>query len=238
MQEVRRIEFREVFQGAFSLLRKHAAFFLAVFLAFAASLTALDHLVTRSVGLDDTGSLFTAGDRTTMIVGAIASIFVHYLFIEHVMVREGMIPSGLPKRFLSFFGASLLVGLGTGLAYLFLIFPGLIVSGRWVAFAPYLIAGQRNADEAMGKSWEVTKTSQGPLATAMLVMLVVSFGLAMVVGAAIGMVEEAPSLWIHTVEIGAEQVINNVTGGFGALVAIAVYGLIEGSTRDLDEVFA
>ena len=72
----------------------------------------------------------------------------------------------------------------------------------------------------------------------MLVMLVVSFGLAMVVGAAIGMVEEAPRLWLHTAQIGVEQVINNVTAGFGALVAIAVYGLIEGSTRDLDEVFA
>lgn len=189
-------------------------------------------------GLD----LALAGETAAVasISGSIISFFVNYHVAEAVLRGESLQVSS-SRSYGSLFGASLLTSLGTGLAFVLLIVPGLYCMARWSMVTPLIVAEGRPATGAMSESWARTKDSAWALCGVYAVYALGIAGLVVLAGTAgaLGVmdVETAPSGTIDLIMPFVVNLASSAIGMIGTLIAIAVYRALAGSSAGYDDVF-
>lgn len=181
-------------------------------------------------GLVALGVLADMNGSGLQIVVSIASIIATYLLVETFMKQSGQLSENATRRFLPYVGLSILTGLGTGLALLLLIIPGLIVAARWSLAGPLLIGRGELVMEAMSKSWDMTKPYVLPIIGAGLLIAAVFIGL-IILSAVV--LEETSLFALITAGIGA----NGVSVATAAL-GVALLGLIDPGRDELTDVFS
>jgi len=150
-----------------------------------------------------------------------------YLLTEAMLKRTGLMSYAGDKRILAFVGMSVLSALGVLGGFILVIFPGLIFMARWIVSGPLLIGKGERVMASLGKSWQMTKGHEFAIIVAMLIVMIVFYGLSY-----------APQLLAAEVT-PALAVISRVASTAGstiiAAMGVAIYGIL--STRNAGEAF-
>ncbi len=165
------------------------------------------------------------------ILIAVVSVIASYLLLAHFLDRRGLLTDS-STRIWAFVGMGILWLLGLIIGFLLLVVPGIILLVRWSASTGYLIGARKGVVESLSASWNATRGSSWPIFFA---GLVVTIGLAIVVGALVGALFFASPLSV-TAAVAAplDALQNSVALAF----AIAVYTQVEGSSGEMKEVFS
>jgi hypothetical protein len=157
------------------------------------------------------------------------------------MLRQYDDLAGEPRqRVLAFVGLAIVIGLGTGLGFVFLIIPGLICMARWAAAPAYLIAEGQGVFEAAGKSWEDLRGNTTPVVLAILAgviifYLMVAGATALAVSTETLLVEEAsPGLVTVVLMQFASHLATVLSVGLG----VWIFARVRGPSKELAGVFA
>jgi hypothetical protein len=239
----RKLTVGQVLDEWFAVVRRHWPSVLIAYgllaLVTAAVDIGLSEVFTASAGPE---TLFGSGGMGALVFNAIAGIVIYYLVLERVMIAEGLMRSGQPRRIGAFFGASILAGLGIVAGLILLIAPGFILMARWAIMAPCIAANDLSASDGMRQSWDATAQCQGSLAAVMVIQVVAQLGLGVLLGILTGAFSDAEALPglspDYALRITGEQLISNLGVGLALLLVVAIYRLIAGSQRELDAVFA
>lgn len=239
----RRLTVGEVFDEWFAVVRRYWPSVLIAYSVLALVTAALDiGLSELFAATADPEALLGSGGAGALVFNAIAGIVVYYLVLERVMIAEGLLQAGQPRRIGAFFGASILAGLGIVAGLILLIAPGFILMARWAIMAPCIAANDLSATDGMRQSWHATAQSQGSLAAVMVIQVVAPLGLGLLFGIATAAFSDEgvqPGLSPeYALRITGEQLISNFGVGLALLLVVAVYRLVTGSRRELDAVFA
>jgi hypothetical protein len=167
-------------------------------------------------------------------------VVVQYYVIRQLVDRNELRSADRLGGFGAFFIAGLLTGLAMILGFVLLILPGIYLSARWTMVDAVVVAENRGATDAMGRSWEATKGNVLPIVFAGLAISVPAIiGMALLVAVAAGTqgdVNQSVNLGLSAainVLLYASQVINWYFG-------VALYQLLLGepAKAQLGEVFA
>jgi len=145
----RRLSFGEVIGATFGLMSSDLQAALSMVIAIAAAVSVLDIMKPNGGGL----------------LG-IPILVVHYYMIRRVVDRQGLRSADKPGGFGSFFVLGIMTGVPILLGYVLLILPGLYLSARWAMVDAALLAENRGASDAIGRSWNATKGHELPIALA------------------------------------------------------------------------
>lgn len=217
----------EVFDEFVRLALQNLSYLLGAFAAITALLTAWD-LATNS--------------QAQFIPAFVVSIYAQVLVIERLLADR--LPNGRGyRRYLSIFGSSLLTGLGTALATLLLILPGIYVSGRWAVTSPVIIAENQGTTGSMQRSWDITARSQRTLFAIFLIAWAV---IAASTFANISISSPFPWLMdldaepvvLSSVSVLAINVVGTATYLASWLLSTSIYRCMTTTTGELDSVFA
>lgn len=96
-------------------------------------------------------------------LNTIVSLVAGYLLLRAMLLAAGLAEADSMAGFGSYFGISLLEGLGIMAGALLLIVPGVILLVRWSVAAPYLLCERSGVSDALGQSFERTKGSGWPI---------------------------------------------------------------------------
>ncbi len=103
----------------------------------------------------DTAFEIVTPDSNNNLISSVVSIAVVYLVMRTLLREEGLVDR--EGGFGSYFGASLLAGIGAIVGLVFLIVPGLYLMARW-SLAPTMVLSQGyRATDALRESWRVTQ---------------------------------------------------------------------------------
>ena len=160
------------------------------------------------------------------------SIALMYWFVISMIQQGGLAPDGLAAGFGTYFGLSLLSGIGMLLGLVVFIIPGVILAIRWAPLYGYGLVEDGDISRSFGRSWDATGEHFFPILLAMCVPAALyGLGFAIFFSSVddYGMVGYFPSaifnllLWMGAALIGA--------------IGIAVYSLLRDGTSQLTEVF-
>lgn len=172
------------------------------------------------------------------LVSFLVSFFVGYHVLEALLDNEGLLhDSHSGRRYLSYFGASLLAGLGMIVGLLFFILPGVLLIARWSVALSFVIGEGDRATEALRKSWEATRGSTWSI---LAIYLIFGLGL-LVLFAAIGASRLSGDGISQSLSFGAAVLTNFGSGLFGmasSVLSVAIYRLVSGPRGDLRDIFA
>jgi hypothetical protein len=169
---------------------------------------------------------------------SVASFVAGYFLLRAILRKCGLLREEKVGGFGSYFGVSLLGGLGIIFGFLLLIIPGLVLMTRWsAAFA--LVVAEDEGVNALSESWELTRGNFWPIFAAMLVGFVPLVVFIVAVGAGLAFSEAAVDQAAGTpAELIAGNVVGNLYGVFSTALGIAVYWMLRGEQRGISEVFA
>jgi hypothetical protein len=141
-------------------------------------------------------------------------------------------PVDLAVRMVFVLAVTLLASIGSGLASIALIVPGLYVGARWYLAEALVVLEGRGILEAMRRSWQLTEGSAWPLVGTIVILAIPNLAFAL-----FGSVEPAsfPAISPQTI---LQELIGSALGAFG--IAMAVFALRELSppSDELSDVFA
>ncbi len=142
-------------------------------------------------------------------------------------------PVELVVRVVFVLAATFLVSIGSGLAAILLIVPGLYVAARWNLVRPLVVLEGRGIIEAMTRSWQLTEASAWPLVGTIVILAVPNLAIGL-----FGGTEAVNSFAAVSPRIILQELVGAALGAFG--IAISVFALRElAPPRDeLSEVFA
>ncbi len=160
------------------------------------------------------------------IISFVASYFVQRIGLE----RLGLRASGAPGRFGAIFGLNFLSGLGIVLGLIALVVPGIILTVRWWAADPIVLAEPIGVDDALRRSWRATRTSFWPILRALAAITVPFVAIASIGG-----------LLANVGPLAGDVLVNAAVFGWLALTwtsQLAVYSLLKLPDDGLKDVFA
>lgn len=161
----------------------------------------------------------------------VVSVLASYFLLSTMLESRGMLPNA-GTRIWAYIGISILSALGTGLGFLLLIVPGIIVMVRWSAAPSFLLSERGGIVQSLGDSWEATRGSGWPIFFAGLVLFIGFAVVAGIVGAFGGMVNVDP---VSTSFSSMFDALGNaITIAFG----VAVFSLVHDSSEAVGEVFS
>jgi hypothetical protein len=184
-------------------------------------LTVADTALERSVG------------SSFQLIGNIASMIASFFFLAHMLRSEGLIER--EGGFGSYFGASLLSGLGVIAGLILLILPGFFLAARWAIATSLAITRNLSANEALGESWALTKPSTGVLMLLYIVLLALLIGI--VFGVGVG----ASAMAGGDDTLGSAALVNSVVDlgvMLGVVLNVAIYIEVVGRGTEVEAVFA
>ncbi|MXO72431.1 hypothetical protein [Alteraurantiacibacter buctensis] len=167
----------------------------------------------------------------------IVAVVSQYLLWEAMLENGALMVRGrAPRRYLAFVGLAILSGLGTGLAFLALVVPGLIVLARWVAAPAYLIRQRMGVIEAMRQSWYAVKGITTPIVFTFLigVFAVSVLGGLVGVGAFVTMADGGQPGFLAVL---GNQLLSNASSVLQVAFGVFVFRRLTGDVNELGAVF-
>jgi hypothetical protein len=164
---------------------------------------------------------------------SLVSFALGYVLTIGMLRDGGLVPNGLAAGFGSYFGASLLSGLGIGLGFLVLIIPGLVLFVRWSPAFGFVLGEGTGVSDALSKAWEQTGAHFWPLALALLPPVAINLG--------------AFAVYIlasdedGSISVPMSVLANGITSAAGVAVTavgLAAYALLRDRSEELADVFA
>jgi hypothetical protein len=169
---------------------------------------------------------------------SLASFVAGYFLLRAMLRRCGLLREERIGGFGTYFGVSLLGGLGVILGFLLFVIPGLVLMTRWTAAFALVVADDEGVN-ALGESWELTRGNFWPIFAAMLVGLIPLLIFVFAVGTGLEFSEGAIDQTAGSAAAFiAGNVLGNLYGVFSTALGIAVYWRLRGERRDISEVFA
>jgi hypothetical protein len=185
-----------------------------------------------ALGVADTllAYLFSRHDGSSS--SGIVGLVVGYFLLKELLSREGLILSA--GGFWSYFGASLLAGLGIVVGLACLVVPGLILAARW-CLAPALALTQgQGAVDSMRASWAATRGDAGQI----ILFGIIVFGIYLIAALIVGFGVGAIGLSASPVQTAVTEFTGAIGSMLGAAAIIAIYRPLVGGTREFEELFA
>ena len=205
----------QIFERLGAVLRENSVPLVGCVLALSMIDTALDQYATPG---------------RSILPSSIASFVAQYYLTARALERRGLRTPGV-RQFGSFFGLSLLSGLGLLLGFLLLIVPGVYLGVRWSVANSALLAEGKSASDALSESWEMTARSFWAILGAYLVILLPAVALGTGLAVSLETVWPIPSSFIaNIVTLGAFAV--------SWLAGVATYSLLRPGEDPLVEIFA
>ena len=141
--------------------------FLAIFVPLSVVATLLD----GSTSEDNWGVNLDAAEEPFESLFMLLNITGQYWLFERILLGGPMEGRRRALAVLGFFGLALISWVGTGLAMLLLIIPGLFVGGRWLMSPSFYTARGLGVFAALGESWNRTRGNTFPIALNLLVVV-------------------------------------------------------------------
>ncbi|HSG34955.1 MAG TPA: hypothetical protein VLA37_10495, partial [Sphingomonadaceae bacterium] len=168
---------------------------------------------------------------------AAIAIVGQYLLWESMLRGSTVLNAGAGRRFFAFFFQAILIGLGTGFGFLFLIVPGLLFAARWAAAPAFLIVERMGIIDAMSASWNMVKGNSRHVIIAYVLAAVVVIGLSGAIAGAslLGGFDTSGQQGLGTM-IGlhlVQQLATVLTVGLG----VFLFHRLQGASQQLTEVF-
>lgn len=164
------------------------------------------------------------------IFTTVVSVVASYMLIKRHLALRGRLQSA-GNRFWPYFGMMIVSGLAVLIGLILLVVPGVILLVRWSAASGFLIGGNRRVFESLAESWHATKGSSGAI---FLAGFALTFGLTATVLIFSLALDAINPLLGGIVSSFAQAASGAVYVSFG----VAVYCLLQGDTREFEEVFA
>lgn len=195
----------EVYTTAFELYKANAAKLLTIVAIIVVPLSLLSALLANVVLAGTETTTVVLGEEITVVnrswgltilaslVVAAISVIISALLQAAIIRGAALASVGDPldvdasyrygfRRFGSVIWVSLLVGLAVGIGFILLIIPGLILLVLLSVSIPSLVVEDRRGTEAMGRSWNLTKSHFWHVAGVIVVGWLIGFAVAIVFG--------------------------------------------------------
>jgi hypothetical protein len=177
-----------------------------------------------------------------LITGAIAQGAIVHITARHLEGLKAPIGDSLATGLRNFFpliGLNILSGLMVGLATILLIFPGIMVATRWAVAVPALVLDRTTISSAFSRSRDLTEGQRLRIFGLFVVFLFGLLLVAVVVGAAVGLLFSAPDRMGDLISDPLSAVLSGLIGTPGtAVLYIELRRLREGAgPSDLAKVF-
>jgi len=217
-----------VIQRTFTAIRANAAIF------FGAS-TVLVGVPSVVMGMGQTRMVETAsGSSFLAFFGGFFLYLVGAFMLQGVVVKTAVnsfngkatlsseAMETAVRMFLPLLGLGIVAGIGTGLAFLLLIVPGIIVAVMWSVAAPAVVIEKRGVFESLQRSRDLTRGYRWHVFGLMVIYVILSW----IIGAAVGgislatgggFMEGSAITWVNV----ATNVIINILSGVVASVGVA-----------------
>jgi hypothetical protein len=180
-----------------------------------------------------------AGKSPFNFLNTIVSLVAGYLLLRAMLLAAGLAEAGSVAAFGSYFGMSLLEGLGIIAGVLLLIVPGIILAVRWSVAGPYLLCERSGVSDALGRSFERTKGSGWIIFGVSLLGALPILAAALIGGIAGALsvtVSDSgpPDLLLSVVD----NALGAVTSAYFTVLSVAAYKLLFRPHLGIAEVFA
>jgi hypothetical protein len=165
-------------------------------------------------------------------VFSIMSIALGYVLTVQLLRDGGLVSGNLPTGFGSYFGLSILSGLGIVLGMLVLVIPGLVLLVRWVPAYGYVMGEGDGITDGMGKAWRESAPHFWPIALALLVPVSINaaaLAAYLFAGDEQGMVSLPLSALIN--------IAISVVGVAITAIGMAAYSLLRDRSAQIAEIF-
>ncbi len=166
------------------------------------------------------------------LVVNIATIALGYVMANAMLRNSGLAPEGLTAGFGTYFGISILTGLGTLVGLVLLVIPGIVLLVRWSPAIGYGLAGEVTANGALSASWHSTGPHFWPILVALLLPAA-----SMIAGLLIYVAPFSVDGQIGPFAIILGNVLMMASSVLGGAIGIAVFGLLAAPRSELREVF-
>ena len=163
------------------------------------------------------------------LLKAVFAIILAYLALDAMIRKTGLRTRGPGDVFLRYFAMSILYTLGVVAGFILLVFPGLFVMARWALAQPLLVARGDGITQSLGESWEQTKDNEFQILAVVLLFLVPSIAISLFCQFMLGK--------DSVVGLVITQLASSASSALMLAMAVALYGLIIGTPKDLAATF-
>lgn len=235
----------ELIEGTIATLRENASAAGIFLLGMSGLGTLLEWGLTKALGgadplVDLPGSvmaLLGVGAGIGGIIVVIVTIIAQYLLWEAMLENGALVlRSREGRRYWAFVGLMILSALGTGVASLALIIPGLIVSARWAVAPAFLIHQRMGVMDAMRQSWFAVKGNTTPVVFTYLIGMFGVLALAGLVGAG-SMVTMEDSMEPGFLAVLSNQLVSNLATVLQVGFGVHLFRRLAGNVDDIGAVF-
>lgn len=166
------------------------------------------------------GGFFLYLVGTFMLQGVVVKTAVNSFNGKATLPGEAM--ETAVRMFLPLLGLGIVAGAGTGLAFMLLIVPGIIVAVMWSVAAPAVVIEKRGVFESLQRSRDMTRGYRWHVFGLMVIYMILSW----IIGAAVGgislatggsFMEGSGIMWVNVVT----NVIINILSGVVASAGVA-----------------
>jgi len=165
------------------------------------------------------------------LAASIAGVALGYALVTKMV--EQRFQGGSLAGFWSYFGLSLISGIGLTLATLALVIPGIFLFVRWSPAYGFLCVEGEGVTQSLSSSYALTRDAFWSILIALVIPLAI--GLAGIVAVVVWTAEGEPlPLWVSLAANGAAS----ATGVLVTAIGLAVYSLLRRPHGELDAVFA
>lgn len=210
-----KFEFSDILAEARQVLAEHTGYCVMVVAMIAGGYVVLDLI-------SDKGGNFGS---------VVVTVFVQYLFLEHVLL--GPQQGASSRRYGALFGSSFLSTLGILVGSVFLILPGIYLAARWALTSAFVVAERNSTLESLAASWKATRGSAWSIFAVQLVF-VIAVAILLAVAVGLAFVLQPLGSWVESV------LLNLVVAAFsvgGWILAVAIFRLARPDQSALSEVF-
>lgn len=173
------------------------------------------------------------------LIYSVAGLAADYLLLRWMLVETGLKREGEGGGFGAYFAIGLLSGLALILGFLLLVIPGVILLVRWVAAESIVLSEDRGVSESLSESWSMTEPHFWPLLAVTLLGFLPYVVFVLLLGVGSGFYEAIPlDGWAYQVGYVLTDALASLYGVFMAAFSVAVYWLLRGDRRDIEQVFA
>ncbi|MEM9691471.1 MAG: hypothetical protein AAGA56_02915 [Myxococcota bacterium] len=154
-----------------------------------------------AIGMGSLGTILFS-----LVVSAVGTAVVTFATVEHLAGRHANFGDAVSKGVASApraMAVSLLAGLGTTLAMLALILPGIIVACGWWLAVPVTVIEGRGASDSLSRSWYLTQGSKGTIFGLFAILGLFAWGANALAGVFLGGEEMSYALLGAEIGVGA-----------------------------------
>lgn len=193
-------------------------------------------LVVALTCLNTALDYYYADEAWSGILSGIADLVLCYLLANALAEHSGLTEGGRNgPGFPAYFGLSLIEGIAVGIATLFLLIPGILLSVKWIFSFPILFDRDKSdsVSDALSGSWDLTSGRFGALFTVYLVSVV-----PMILGLVTYALFDPAEQSLYLAQVVAANFFLAVGVVSSMLAAFGCYLLVRGDAETLSDIFA